>query len=143
MGARKVVLDTSVFVAGIIGHGASKRILDMIIDCRILPVLCKEILEEYIRVVHYPKIKKRVNLSDVYSIIDVIHNKAIYVTYESKVHICRDPEDDKFIELSAKTSALLITLDNDILDLRDKEKSLKVNEKQIKILRPAEFLQEY
>ncbi|MEX0569221.1 MAG: putative toxin-antitoxin system toxin component, PIN family, partial [Candidatus Njordarchaeota archaeon] len=113
MGARKVVLDTSVFVAGIIGHGASKTILGAIIDCSIVPILCREILEEYIRVIHYPKIVKKVSPSDIYSIIDAIHKKAEIVAYEDKIHICRDSEDDKFIELSAKTSALLITLDND------------------------------
>jgi len=56
------------------------------------------------------------------------------ITYEGKIHVCRDPEDDKFVELSAKTSAPLITLDNDILDLRSKEKLLRVDTKQIKML---------
>jgi len=142
VGARKVILDTSVFVAGIIGHGASKIILDAIMDCRIIPILCSEILEEYIHVIHYPKIAKKVSLSNVYSIIDAINRKAEYITYKGKIHVCRDPEDDKFIELSAKTSAPLITLDNDILDMRDEKKMLKVNSEQIRIFKPREFLQE-
>jgi len=143
MGTKKVVLDTSVFVAGIIGHGASKTILSAIIDCSIVPILCREILEEYIRVIHYPKIVRKISLNDAYSIIDAMYKKAEYAAYEDKIHVCRDPEDDKFVELSAEKSAPLITLDNDILDLRDEEKLLKVNTKQIRILRPEEFLQNY
>jgi len=143
MGPKKIVLDTSIFVAGIIGHGASKTILNAIIDCSIAPILCQKILEEYIRVIHYPKIMKKISPSDVYPIIDIIHKKAEYITYEGKIRVCRDPKDDKFVELSAKTSAPLITLDNDILDLRDEEKLLKVDAKQIKILRPEEFLQNH
>ena len=97
MGTKKVVMDTSVFVAGIIGHGASKIILNAVIDCSIIPVLCREILEEYIRVIHYPKIAKRVSPIDVYPIIDLIHKKGEYITYEGKINICKDPEDNKFM----------------------------------------------
>ena len=143
MGSKKVVLDTSVFVAGIIGHGASRSLLGMIIDCRVVPVLCREILEEYIRVVHYPKIAKNISISNVYLIIDAIHKKAEYIVYEGKIRVCRDPEDDKFVELSAKTSMPLVTLDKDILDLRDEEKLLKLDAKQVRILRLEEFLQDH
>jgi len=33
MGTRKTVMDISVLVAGMIGYGASRVILNMIIDC--------------------------------------------------------------------------------------------------------------
>ncbi len=59
MGTRKIVMDTSVLVAGMIGHCASRVILNMIIDCGIIPIICREILQEYIRVIHYPKITSR------------------------------------------------------------------------------------
>ena len=49
MGERRIVLDTSVLIAGIIGHGASSEILDKIISCEIIPVLSKEIIITHIR----------------------------------------------------------------------------------------------
>lgn len=81
MGSKKVVLDTSVFVAGIIGHGASRSLLGMIIDCSVVPVLCREILEEYICVVHCPIIAKDISLSDSYLIIDAILKEVEYFVF--------------------------------------------------------------
>jgi len=57
--------------------------------------------------------------------------------------LCRDPEDDDFLNVAYEAKAsCIITLDNDLLNLRDESGELKLREHEIKILRPEEFLKQ-
>ena len=56
--------------------------------------------------------------------------------------MCRDPDDDKYLEIAYQAKAdYIVTLDKDLLDLRDKNKQAKINKHTVKILTPKEFLQ--
>ncbi len=143
MVSRKVVLDTSVFIAGIIGHGASKEILMMILDCNLKIVLSREIIIEYVKVLSYPRIAKRLKKFYVLSIISALYKKAVLVTPGKHIKLCRDPDDDKFIEAAFEAKAVLISFDDDILSLRNNENVLQVNNQKILILTPSEFLKLY
>ena len=58
-----------------------------------------------------------------------------------KFRICRDPDDDMFIEVAYESKAkYIVTFDKDLLDLRNEERKIIVNNHEIKILTPREFL---
>ncbi|MBL8133918.1 MAG: putative toxin-antitoxin system toxin component, PIN family [Anaerolineae bacterium] len=60
-------------------------------------------------------------------------SEAEFITISSSVRICRDPKDDKFLELAVNGMAdYLISGDDDLLDLNPFE--------GISIVSPREFL---
>ena len=65
------------------------------------------------------------------------------VTPEEKFEICRDKADNIFLEVAFfSKSDCLLTLDKDLLDLRDKNKEFEIKGREFKILKPEEFLKE-
>lgn len=61
-----------------------------------------------------------------------------------KLNICRDPPyDNMFLEIAYEAKAeYIVTLDTDLLDLRDDSKEIAIFEHKVKILRPDEFIRE-
>jgi len=136
----KVVVDTSVIIAGLIGRGSSNRILRLILMGKLKVILSKDIFREYVRAVHYPEL--RIPLSYAYIILDKLYRLAEQVHPTKKFNICRDPDDNKFLEVAYEGKAdYLITLDRDLLDLRNCNKELELNGHRMKILTPKELLE--
>ncbi|RLG59536.1 MAG: putative toxin-antitoxin system toxin component, PIN family [Candidatus Hydrothermarchaeota archaeon] len=58
--------------------------------------------------------------------------------------MCRDKEDNKFLNVAYTSKACcLITLDKDLLDLRDKNKEFIINIKRLNSLLPQFSLEFY
>jgi len=96
-------------------------------------VISKDIFREYVRTVHYPKLK--ISLSCAYIILDRLYRLAGQVHPIERFNICRDPGDNKFLEVAYEGKAdYLITLDGDLLNLRDHDKGLKLDGHRVKIL---------
>ena len=66
MGEEKIVLDTSVLIAGLLGSHVAKDILISILRGEVLLVVSDEIFEEYLRAIHYDKIVDRIDLYEAY-----------------------------------------------------------------------------
>ena len=136
----KVVVGTSVIIAGLIGRGSSNRILRLILMGKLKIILSKDIFREYVRAVHYPKL--RIPLSYTYITLDRLHRSAGQIHPTKRFDICRDPDDNKFLEVAYEDKAdYLITLDRDLLDLRDRNKELELDGHRVKILTPKELLE--
>jgi len=77
-------------------------------------------------------------------ILDKLHRIALKTTPKEKFKLCRDPRDDDFLNVAYEAKAsCIVTLDKDLLNLRDESGALKLKEHRIKILRPEEFLKEF
>ena len=119
----RLVIDTNVFVSGLISAtGAPTRILNAIRLNRAIHVVSDPIVEEYLRVLDYPRIRKFEKISD-----EFIATIAAYLIYQtqrveliSPVKVSRDPDDDMFLQTAIDGSAtLLVTGDKtDLLSLR-------------------------
>ena len=133
MGAVKVVVDTNVVVSALLFGGAPGKLIGLWQSGAVKPVASKEIVDEYIRVLTYPKFKlseEEINyllyqeILPFFEIIDVQQGPQI---------IEKDPQDDKFISCALKARAgYLISGDKHLLALKSYQK--------IKILSPAEFI---
>lgn len=122
-GPPRLVIDTNVFVSGLISaSGAPARILNAIRLNRAVHVVSDPIVEEYLRVLDYPRIRKFKKISD-----EFIATIAAYLIYQterveliSPVRMSRDPDDDVFLQTAFEGgAALLVTGDKaDLLSLR-------------------------
>ena len=139
----KIVLDTSIILAALISKsGSSFRIIEELFENKIINFVSQEILEEYFRILIF-KGTKYFPLSLVFEFYKAIEEKSILVIPKEHFTFCRDPEDNKFLDVVYESKAeYLITLDRDLLDLRDENKEFKIKEHRFKILRPEEFLEE-
>jgi len=139
---KKVIIDTSVLIAGILGNHTSRTLLNLIFKGKVKILLSHDIFDEYIAASHYSKIIKRVDTSLLDYVLDTIFKKAEILDVEMEVNLCRDPKDNKFFSLTIQGNAeAIITWDPDILSLRNENKLFTHKHKKIYILTPPEFLE--
>ncbi len=122
----RLVIDTNVFVSGLIsGTGSPAKILRAIQNKKVIHLVSDPIMEEYLRVLEYPRIRRFKKITDAF-VADI----AAYLIYQtervelvSKIKLSRDPADDVFLETAVDGSAnLLVTGDKtDLLSLREIE----------------------
>ena len=133
MVAVKVVVDTNVFVSALLFGGKPGKLIPLWQRGTIRPLASKEIIDEYLRVLTYPKFKlteEDVNFLlyhetlPYFEVIDVHPGPRI---------IRKDPEDDKFIRCAlAGKAKWIISGDQHLLALKSYQK--------IKIVTPSDFL---
>ena len=111
----RLVLDTNVFVSGLISaRGSPAQILTAIRERRIIHLVSDPIVEEYLRVLEYPRIRRFKKITDAF-IADI----AAYLVYQtervelaSTIRLSPDPDDDVFLETAVDGKAsLLVTGD--------------------------------
>ena len=132
MGALKVVIDTNVVISALLFGGEPGKLVAFWQQGIIKPSASKEIIDEYLRVLAYPKFElseEEINyllyqeILPYFDIIDVQPGPRI---------IKKDPEDDKFIRCaSAAKARYIISGDHHLLALKEYQK--------VKILSPSEF----
>ncbi len=118
----RLVIDTNVFVSGLISaSGAPAQILRAIRQKRAIHVVSDPIIEEYLQVLDYPRIRKFEKISDEF--IAAIAAYLIYQTHRveltSNVRMSRDPDDDVFLQtaVDGKASLLISGDKTDLLSL--------------------------
>ena len=132
MGAVKVVVDTNVVISALLFGGTPAKLIALWQSDTIKPVASKEIVDEYLRVLTYPKFKlseEEINFllyQEILPYFDVIE------THPGPRIIKSDPADDKFIRCALAANALyIISGDQHLLALKSYQK--------FRILTPVEF----
>lgn len=111
----KIVLDTNVFISGIFWSGSPHQVLMLWAKNKIDLLVTKKILNEYLRVLH--KIDYKGHLAQKWGAF-VLENSVILEDKEL-VQICRDPEDNKFLNCAITGGAnYLVSGDDDLLTLK-------------------------
>ena len=118
----RVVIDTNVFVSGLIsGTGSPARILRAAQRQQIVHLVSDPIVEEYLRVLDYPRIRKFKKITDkfVTEIAAYLVHQTTRVELMSRIKLSPDPDDDVFLETAVDgEAALLITGDKtDLLSI--------------------------
>ena len=131
MGKVKVVIDTNVIISALLFGGIPGELIPLWKSGRIRPLASKEIIDEYIKVLTYPKFElseSQINYllySEILPYFDIVKIK----DYQAAVK--DDPSDDKFIHCANTGKAgIIISGDQHLLNLKTYPK--------IKILTPAE-----
>jgi uncharacterized protein len=133
MGAVKVVVGTNLVISALLFGGAPGKLIPLWQTGAIKPKASKEIIDEYLHVLTYPKFKlseEEINyllyqeILPFFDVIDVGGGPQI---------LKKDPADDKFIRCALAAGAIyIISGDQHLLALKSFRK--------IKILPPAEFI---
>ena len=128
----QVVIDTNVWISGLIFGGTPAKVIDRFVDGSIVVITSEELLSELRRKINqkFPLFAPQLPLLEA-----SVREKAIVVALGSRqVAASRDEDDNKFIETALNGDAdYLISGDKDLLVLGSFE--------HITILKPAEFLE--
>ena len=129
----RAVLDTNAIVSALLFSGISSELVSLWQNGSITLLLSREILDEYLRVLSYPKFGlseeeiKELIQEEILPYAEVIKPKRRFRVVK------RDPSDDKFVDCAVAGKArVIISSDKDILSLG--------RYRQIRILSPAQFL---
>ncbi len=118
----RLVIDTNVFVSGLISAaGSPAQILRAIQHRKVIHLVSDPIVEEYLRVLDYPQIRRFKRISD-----EFVAEIAAYLVYQtervelaSSIKLSSDPDDNVFLETAVDGRAdWLVTNDKaDLLSL--------------------------
>ena len=129
----RVVLDTNTVVSALLFSGISSKLVSLWQKGLITPLLSREILDEYLRVLSYPKFD--LSEGEIKELIqEEILPYAEVVKPKRRLRVVqRDPSDNKFLECAVAGKArVIISGDKDLLSLG--------RYRQIRIQSPAQFL---
>ena len=116
---RRVVLDTNVVVSALLFRGELSRLHALWKRKAFTIVASREIVEEYLRVLAYPKF----NLTEK-EIRDIIREELLpyiepVMVAEELKGVCIDPDDDKFLACAEAAKAdVIVSGDEHLLSLR-------------------------
>ena len=117
----RVVLDTNILIRAVImPHGTVGPVLLRLRNGDYSLLYSQSLLEELIDVLRRPRIYRKYGLSneDITTVISLILLRGEEVTPEQSINICRDPKDDKFLEVAVTGKAnVLVSGDEDLLTL--------------------------
>jgi putative PIN family toxin of toxin-antitoxin system len=133
MGAVKVVVDTNVLVSALLFGGKPGKLMPLWQRGTIRPLASKEIIDEYLRVLTYPKSK--LSEEDINFLLyhEILPYFEVIDVHPGPRIIRKDPENDKFIRCAlAGKAKFIISGDHHLLTLKSCQK--------IKILSPSDFL---
>jgi len=131
----RVVIDTNIFVSSFFG-GKPRKIIDLWKEGKITLCLSKDILNEYIEVLHRIGLQDEVELEELLSLFTKSFN-ILFTTKTPRIKVVKDdPDDDKFIECA-------VALKAEVIITGDKAIEVIGEYMNIKILTPQQFLKIY
>ncbi len=138
MGKRKqlkVVLDTNVLISTLLFGGYLEPIRKAWKQGKIRLIFCQDTLEEFVRVLHYPKFGlSNEEIAYLVEIETLPYAKIVENSIELDSHILRDKDDIKFLECALSGKAdFLVSGDKELLELKEF--------KGVKIIKAKELLE--
>ena len=130
----RILIDTNILISGLYFHGLSKKLLREIDLEKFNICVNEEIISEYT-----DKIDNKFSKSKY--ILDKDLREKIFSSFKnfnkiSDLKICRDPDDDKFINCAIDAHAIyIVSGDNDLLTIK--------NFAGIEIVTAKEFYEKY
>jgi len=129
----KAVFDTNILISALGWNGKPEECLKKVFDDSITGYTSPEILRELALVMDYPHLDFRE--SEKQRFLSQVATEFHIVQPETSVEVCRDPDDNKFLECAlAADASYVVSGDDDLLDLEEFE--------GIQIVSPSTFLEE-
>ena len=128
-----VVVDTNVLISALLFGGTPGKLIELWKTGTIRPTASREIIDEYLRVLAYPKFRLTENEIGYLLYREILPHFKIVIAEQGKSIVTADPSDDKFIWCAlAGKAEYIITSDMHLLFLRSHQ--------GISILTPSAFL---
>lgn len=130
----RIVVDTNVLISGVFFGGFPRKILSSIVNGKITAYATSEIINEYEEIVQEMIDRKQGRINRTI-LIPLIRTMEI-IEPSSHIEICRDPDDDKFLECAKDSHALyIVSGDKDLLVVEKYE--------NIQIVTAKDFCEKY
>jgi putative PIN family toxin of toxin-antitoxin system len=136
MKVKRVILDTNVLISAfLVSGGKPDQVLRYLLNNESDLLFSQDSMDELITRLARPKFRKYRNDAETASYIENLTDLAVWVSLPGMLEVCRDGDDDKFLEMALIGEAdCIVTGDQDLLVLHSFE--------NIPILTPAQFLNE-
>ena len=133
MNKLRIVIDTNIFISGLLlSASKAQQVFDIVTESQIL-LMSDSTFAEICKTLIRPKFDKYVSWEKRLNFIGSLQQKAEVINITETITTCRDPKDNKFLELAVSGKAdLIITGDQDLLILNPFE--------NIEIITVNEFL---
>ena len=116
--SKLIILDTNVLMSAALFKKSEIRQLFNKVRSEHTIVVSEACFDEFKEVIYRPKFRKYIEPEDVELFLRLFKESALFVPITEKLTLCRDPKDDKFLELALASDAhYLITGDQDLLVL--------------------------
>jgi putative PIN family toxin of toxin-antitoxin system len=113
-----VIVDTNVLISAALFKNS---IPDLALSKALLNgkiLVSQNTLQELINTLLKPKLAKYISTKDSFAFVKRIENTALCIDVNETITVCRDPKDNKYLELAISGKAdLIITGDADLLVL--------------------------
>ena len=129
----KFIIDTNILISSfLIRNSVTFKAMETARSKGLL-LFSEDTFLEFELVLFRRKFDKYFSKEERLQIVEKLHDEAFFVPVASNIQLCRDPKDDKFLDLAIDTDAsCIITGDKDLLVLHPF--------RNIPILSPATFL---
>ncbi|MDF5737081.1 MULTISPECIES: putative toxin-antitoxin system toxin component, PIN family [unclassified Nostoc] len=135
MNHKLIVIDTNVLLSAALSpDGTARKALDKAYK-EFFIAQSDETYQELNTRIYKRKFDKYISDEDQQDFLDVVKKYSQFIEIKSQINTCRDPDDNKFLELAKDSNAeFLITGDQDLLSLK------ALAEYQNQIITPRDFL---
>jgi len=129
------VIDTNIFISAALSpNGTAYQAFAKAIN-NFTVVQNEETYQEIAQRIYKSKFDKYISDERKKLFLNMIKNKSYFIKKKSQITICRDPDDNKFLELALDSNAeFLMTGDKDLLSLKS------LLEYKNLIISPSDFL---
>ena len=130
----KIVIDTNIIISAIFFGGVPLECMNLLLNGVFRACVSDEILDEYLEIyqrflLKYPNKTLKMQINKIIEHMEII-------TPTSKINVCRDPDDNKFIECAVDGHCIyIVSGDKDLLAVK--------NFDDIEILTLHEFFEKY
>ena len=110
----KIVIDTNVLISGVFFGGVPRKILSAVVSQKITACATAEIINEYEEIVQEMINRKQGHINR--AILSPLIQAMEIIEPVTHIGICRDPDDNKFLECAKDSHALyIVSGDKDLL----------------------------
>lgn len=130
----KIVIDTNVIASAIFFGGKPDKLVDLLMTRKVEAYVSEGIISEYYKTSNH--LEQKYSARESSPSLDDIVSQCTLVSPTQTVTVCRDPDDNKFIECALEGKCLyIVSGDNDLLDLKSYG--------DVEIITVAEFFARY
>ncbi|EAZ90204.1 putative toxin-antitoxin system toxin component, PIN family [Crocosphaera chwakensis] len=118
MSKLRVVLDTNILISGLLFFASTPQQVFDRVTAKETILISDDTLQEIVQTLIRKKFDKYLSLEKRVNFISNLSKKAEIVNITERVNICRDPKDNKFLDLAISGNAThIVTGDKDLLEL--------------------------
>ncbi len=130
----RIVIDTNVLISGVFFGGFPRKILSSVVGQKITACATTEIINEYEEIVQEMIDRKQGHIDK--SILSPLIKVMEIIEPITHIEICRDPDDNKFLECAKDSHALyIVSGDKDLLVIKEYE--------NVQIVTAKDFYEKY